>query len=60
MGRLAPQRHGHQVEHVGQLVRTRTPLRARSRCGWNMTSLLPELADMPAVLVLHGEVITSG
>jgi hypothetical protein len=37
------------------LVSTEDGLRVRSRRGWNMTALLPELEDLPAGLVLDAE-----
>jgi bifunctional non-homologous end joining protein LigD len=38
------------------LVRT-GDLRVRSRRGWDMTGLLPELAELPAEAVLDGEIV---
>jgi hypothetical protein len=35
-------------------------LRVRSRRGWNMTELVPEVADLPPRLVLDGELIAFG
>src|SRR3954464_14593021 len=40
------------------LVSTEDGLRVRSRRGWNMTSLLPELEDLPRGLVLDGELVS--
>jgi bifunctional non-homologous end joining protein LigD len=39
------------------LASTEDGLRVRSRRGWNMTALLPELRGLPAGLVLDGEVV---
>ena len=39
------------------LVSTEDELRVRSRRGWNMTPALPELARVPAGLVLDGELV---
>jgi bifunctional non-homologous end joining protein LigD len=39
------------------IVSTEDGLRVRSRRGWNMTELLPELRDLPAGLVLDGELV---
>jgi bifunctional non-homologous end joining protein LigD len=40
------------------LVSTENGLRVRSRRGWNMTALVPELDDLPAGLVLDGELVS--
>ena len=37
------------------LISTAGELRVRGRHGWNMTALLPELEELPAGLVLDGE-----
>jgi bifunctional non-homologous end joining protein LigD len=42
------------------IVSTTGGLRVRSRRGWDMTSLVPELADLPPPLTLDGEVIAFG
>ena len=42
------------------IVATEEGLRVRSRRGWDMTELLPELADLPPRLVLDGELIAFG
>jgi bifunctional non-homologous end joining protein LigD len=39
------------------IVSTEDGVRVRSRRGWNMTSLLPELADLPPGVVLDGELV---
>jgi bifunctional non-homologous end joining protein LigD len=39
------------------IVSTVDELRVRSRRGWNMTSALPELRELPAGLVLDGELV---
>ena len=39
------------------LVSTEDGLRVRSRRGWNLTMQLLELADLPAGLVLDGEIV---
>jgi bifunctional non-homologous end joining protein LigD len=39
------------------LVSTEDDLRVRSRRGWNMTTVLPELRGLPAGLVLDGELV---
>jgi hypothetical protein len=39
------------------IVSTERDLRIRSRRGWNMTPALPELAKLPAGLVVDGEVV---
>ena len=42
------------------LVSTTGGLRVRSRRGWDMTSLVPELADLPPRLTLDGEIVAFG
>ena len=37
-----------------------TPLRVRSRRGWDMTSLLPELSVLPIAATLDGELVAFG
>jgi bifunctional non-homologous end joining protein LigD len=39
------------------MVSTEDGLRVRSRRGWDMTERLPELAELPAGLVLDGEIV---
>jgi bifunctional non-homologous end joining protein LigD len=39
------------------LVSTENGLRVRSRRGWNMTEVLPELRGLPAGLLLDGELV---
>jgi ATP dependent DNA ligase domain len=39
------------------IVSTEDGLAVRSRRGWDMTSVLPELRDLPAGLVLDGELV---
>ena len=39
------------------IVSTEDGLRVRSRRGWDMTAAAPELADLPAGLVLDGELV---
>jgi bifunctional non-homologous end joining protein LigD len=39
------------------VVSTEDGLRVRSRRGWDMTDRLPELAELPAGLVLDGEIV---
>jgi ATP dependent DNA ligase-like protein len=39
------------------IVSTESGLRVRSRRGWDMTALLPELAKLPSGLVLDGELV---
>src|SRR4029079_14699908 len=39
------------------LVSTENGLRVRSRRGWNMTELLPELEELPHGLVLDGQLV---
>ena len=39
------------------IVSTCDGLRVKSRRGWNMTALLPELEGLPAGLVLDGELV---
>ena len=39
------------------LVSTENGLKVRSRRGWNMTAAVPELAELPAGLVLDGELV---
>jgi bifunctional non-homologous end joining protein LigD len=39
------------------IVSTEDGLRVRSRRGWDMTNRLPELAQLPAELVLDGEIV---
>jgi ATP-dependent DNA ligase len=42
------------------LVSQDSSLSVRSRNGWDMTSLLPELAEFPGDLVLDGELVVLG
>ena len=42
------------------MVSTTGGLRVRSRRGWDMTSLVPELANLPPRLTLDGELIAFG
>jgi bifunctional non-homologous end joining protein LigD len=42
------------------IVRTGSEYRVRSRRGWNMTKLVPELAEMPVDAVLDGELVALG
>ena len=42
------------------IVSTTGGLRVRSRRGWRMESLLPELADLPPRLTLDGELVAWG
>jgi bifunctional non-homologous end joining protein LigD len=42
------------------IVSTTGGLRVRSRRGWEMTSLVPELADLPPRLTLDGELVAWG
>ena len=42
------------------IVSTEDGMRVRSRRGWNMTPVLPELRALPAGLVLDGEVAWKG
>jgi bifunctional non-homologous end joining protein LigD len=42
------------------IVATENELEVRSRRGWNMTELLPELATLPSGLVLDGELVAFG
>jgi bifunctional non-homologous end joining protein LigD len=37
-----------------------TPLRVRSRRGWDMTPLLPELSALPVAATLDGELVAFG
>ena len=39
------------------IVSTEGDLRVRSRRGWNMTAQVPELRELPAGLVLDGELV---
>jgi ATP-dependent DNA ligase len=39
------------------LVSRNGDFQVRSRRGWNMTALLPELADLPAGAILDGEIV---
>jgi bifunctional non-homologous end joining protein LigD len=39
------------------IVSTEAGLQVRSRRGWDMTALLPELAELPSGLVLDGELV---
>jgi bifunctional non-homologous end joining protein LigD len=39
------------------LVSRNGDFQVRSRRGWNMTALLPELADLPAEAILDGEIV---
>jgi bifunctional non-homologous end joining protein LigD len=39
------------------IVSTENGLRVRSRRGWNMTPVLPELRRLPQGLVLDGEIL---
>src|SRR3954467_2251687 len=42
------------------LVSRNGRLRARSRRGWDMTSLVPELADLPDGIAVDGELVAFG
>jgi bifunctional non-homologous end joining protein LigD len=42
---------------VRAIVSTEDGLRVRSRRGWNMTPVLPELRTLPTGLVLDGELV---
>ena len=42
------------------LVSTEDGLRVRSRRGWNMTELVPELGEIPADVMLDGELVAFG
>jgi ATP-dependent DNA ligase len=42
------------------IVSTTGGLRVRSRRGWDMTPLVPELADLPPRLTLDGELVAFG
>src|SRR5690242_2137420 len=42
------------------LVRTGSDFRVRSRRGWNMTELLPELRELPVDAILDGELVALG
>jgi bifunctional non-homologous end joining protein LigD len=42
------------------LVSTEGGLRVRSRRGWNMTELVPELGEIPADVTLDGELVAFG
>jgi len=42
------------------IVSTENSLTVRSRRGWDMTALLPELAKLPEGLVLDGELVAPG
>jgi ATP-dependent DNA ligase len=54
--------YAHEVKFDGfrAIVATIDGLRVRSRRGWNMAERLPELADLPAGLVLDGELVALG
>jgi bifunctional non-homologous end joining protein LigD len=51
--------YGYEVKWDGfrAIVSTENGLRVRSRRGWDMAALLPELAKLPAGLVLDGELV---
>jgi ATP-dependent DNA ligase len=42
------------------IARSGREFRVRSRRGWNMTALLPELATLPVEAVLDGELVAPG
>jgi bifunctional non-homologous end joining protein LigD len=42
------------------LVSRNGSLRARSRRGWDMTGLVPELADLPDGIAVDGELVAFG
>jgi pimeloyl-ACP methyl ester carboxylesterase len=54
--------YGYEVKWDGfrALVSTEDGLLVRSRRGWDMTGLLPELAHLPAGLALDGELVVIG
>jgi bifunctional non-homologous end joining protein LigD len=62
-GRL-PEEDGYRYElkwdGFRAIVRSGNDFRVRSRRGWNMTSRLPELADLPVEAVLDGELVALG
>ena len=45
---------------VRAIVATEGALRVRSRRGWNMTALLPELAGLPVKATLDCELVAFG
>jgi bifunctional non-homologous end joining protein LigD len=51
--------YGYEVKWDGfrAIVSTEAGLQVRSRGGWDMTALLPELAELPSGLVLDGELV---
>src|SRR5215210_5360300 len=59
-----PSRGGYSYEvkwdGFRAMVSTTDGLRVRSRRGWNMTELVPGLADLPPRLVLDGELVAWG
>jgi ATP-dependent DNA ligase len=62
-GRLpVPGDYAYEVKWDGfrAIVSTESGLRVRSRRGWNMTELLPELAALPVSATLDGELVAFG
>ena len=72
-GRAAARTHARQVRPapgrpgalelklaLPAIVSTTGGLRVRSRRGWNMTALVPELADLLPRLTLDGELVAFG
>jgi Ion channel/ATP dependent DNA ligase domain len=61
---VLPDRDGYAYEvkwdGFRAIVSTTGGLRVRSRRGWNMTKLVPELANLPPRVVLDGELIAFG
>ena len=57
---LPAHRYAHEVKWDGfrAIVSVNGELSVRSRRGWDMTALVPELADMPVNAVLDGELVT--
>ena len=59
-----PNRDGYAYEPKWDgfraIIRCRSEFRVRSRRGWNMTELVPELAALPVDAVLDGELVALG
>jgi ATP-dependent DNA ligase len=59
LAHLRPSKHAFELKWDGirAIVGLNGELQVRSRRGWNMTNLLPELAAMPTEGVFDGELV---
>ena len=59
LAHLRPNKHAFELKWDGirAIVGLNGELQVRSRRGWNMTTLVPELAGMPAEGIFDGELV---